>query len=210
MKKRIMKHLSKLALYKKKIVGRNNTIINNSIHYKTNVKIKGSNNKVFIEEGAMLKNNKIIINGSNNKLIIEKGCKIKNSQFWFENDFGEIHLKRNTTTEEVAFSVVENNSSIIVGEDCMFSFGIEIRTSDSHSIVDLYTNKRINEAQDVIIKNHVWIGANATILKGSYIEDDSVIGIGSIVTGKVSRNTVVAGIPAREIKTNITWLRERV
>lgn len=40
----------------------------------------------------------------------------------------------------------------------MFSTYITIRNSDSHSIIDLYSNRKVNEARDVKIGNHVWLG----------------------------------------------------
>ena len=51
----------------------------------------------------------------------------------------------------------------------------------------------------VHIGNHVFIGANATILPGVTIEDYAVIGAGSVVTHDIPARTVVAGVPATEI-----------
>ena len=52
----------------------------------------------------------------------------------------------------------------------------------------------------VIIGNNVWIGMNATILKGVTIGDNSVVAAGSVVTKSVPANVVVAGNPAVVIK----------
>jgi len=46
----------------------------------------------------------------------------------------------------------------------------------------------------------VWIGANATILKGVTVGESAVIGAGSVVTKNVPAGAVVAGTPARLIK----------
>ena len=51
----------------------------------------------------------------------------------------------------------------------------------------------------VYIGNHVFIGANTTILPGVTIGDYAVIGAGSIVTHDVPARTVVAGVPAKGI-----------
>ncbi len=56
----------------------------------------------------------------------------------------------------------------------------------------------------VKIGNHVWIGARVIILKGVSIGDNSIIGAGSIVTRNVPENTVVAGCPAKKIRTTKT------
>lgn len=47
----------------------------------------------------------------------------------------------------------------------MLSTGITIRTVDSHSIIDENTGQRINFGEDVVISDHVWIGADAKIKK---------------------------------------------
>lgn len=53
------------------------------------------------------------------------------------------------------------------------------------------------------IGNNVYIGAGAKILGPVIIGDNSVIGAGAVVLENVPANSVVAGIPAKIIKTNI-------
>jgi galactoside O-acetyltransferase len=53
----------------------------------------------------------------------------------------------------------------------------------------------------VRIGNRVLIGFNTVILKGVTIGDGAVVGVGSIVTKDVAPYTVVAGVPARAIRT---------
>ena len=49
----------------------------------------------------------------------------------------------------------------------------------------------------IIVKDHVWIGAKSTILKGTKIVDGSVIGAGSLCTGLLSdEKSIYAGISA--------------
>lgn len=52
-----------------------------------------------------------------------------------------------------------------------------------------------------IIEDNVWIGARAVILPGVKIGTGSVIGAGSVVTKDVEAYTVVAGNPAKFIKS---------
>ena len=51
---------------------------------------------------------------------------------------------------------------INIGEDVVISEGVTIRDSDGHDILD----GKHTKAQPINIGNHVWIGLNATILKG--------------------------------------------
>ena len=56
----------------------------------------------------------------------------------------------------------------------------------------------------------MWICNKVTILKGVNIEDNVVIGTGSIVTTNFEKNSLIAGIPAIILKKNINWKRERI
>ena len=101
-----------------------------------------------------------------------------------------------------------DNTKVHIGQDCMFSYGILIRTGDGHKITTLKSSKRINPNQDVFIGNHVWIAGNAVILKGAYIPDNTIVGAASLVNKKfTTKNTVVAGIPADVKKRGVKWER---
>lgn len=53
----------------------------------------------------------------------------------------------------------------------------------------------------IIIKQNAWIGAGATILPGVTVGENSVVAAGAVVSRDVLPNTVVAGIPAKVVKT---------
>ena len=53
---------------------------------------------------------------------------------------------------------------------------------------------------DVAIGDNCYIGVNSTILKGVIIQQNSIIGAGSLVNNNILSNTIVGGITAREIK----------
>lgn len=52
----------------------------------------------------------------------------------------------------------------------------------------------------ILLKHGCWIGAGAVILPGVTIGEAAVVGAGAVVTNDVPDFTVVAGVPAREIK----------
>lgn len=171
--------------------------------------IKGFNNRLFNVSQFVYKTH-IDMFGSNHELSISENVVLKNVNFWFEDNHCAIRIGKNTTIESAQLAAVEDYSFITIGEDCMLSNGIRIITTDSHSVIDLESGKRINPAKNVIIGNHVWIGANCTINKGVSIGDNAIIAGNSVVTHNVPANTIVGGIPARVIKGNITWDRKRI
>ena len=67
---------------------------------------------------------------------------------------------------------------------------------------DLNPEKRWNMLPaPVKIGNNVWIGSHATILSSVTVGDNAVVAAGAVVTKDVPANTVVAGVPAKVIKT---------
>ena len=51
----------------------------------------------------------------------------------------------------------------------------------------------------IVIGNNVFIGINTTILPGTKIEDNVIIGANSLVKGEIKSNSVYAGVPAKFI-----------
>ena len=100
----------------------------------------------------------------------------------------------------------EDNGICKIGNDCMFSNNITVRT-DGHAILN-DKNEVINNFANIEIGNHVWCGEKCTILKSALIPNNSIIGVGSIVTKKYKQeNIILAGNPAKIIKENINWSR---
>jgi acetyltransferase-like isoleucine patch superfamily enzyme len=212
-KNTIKKKINKFYRFfkKQKPISGINNIINNSGQIKNvTYKIHGNNNVIEVKKGALLSDIMIYIKGDNHKFVVNEYAKIKGGSVWFEDMNCIIAIGKSTTIESAHLAATEPNSKIIIGEDCMLSTDVEFRTGDSHSIIDAATNKRINYAKNIQVKNHVWIGARATVLKGVTIDENSIVSTGAIVTKNVAANSIVAGIPAKIIKTGVTWKRERI
>ena len=188
---------------------RNKLVIQGQLH-QVAFDIIGDDNFIEVEEGALLSNVKIYMRGHHHHLKIGKKVKVAGGSFWFEDEHCEIILGDNTTVESAHMAATEPGKKILIGEDCMLATHIEIRTGDSHSIIDVSTDKRLNPPGDVVLENHVWVGANVVILKNVKVGKNSIIATNSVVTKNILPSTVSAGQPAKTIKTGVSWLRERI
>jgi acetyltransferase-like isoleucine patch superfamily enzyme len=65
---------------------------------------------------------------------------------------------------------------------------------------DLYDRSLVPPPQPVVIEDDVFLGAKCSVLPGVRIGRGAVVGTGSVVTKDVEAFTIVAGVPAREIK----------
>ena len=72
-------------------------------------------------------------------------------------------------------------------------------TSENHPLDP--ADRKTVILQPIVIKQNAWIGAGATILPGVTIGENAVVAAGAVVSRDVPPNTVVAGIPAKVVKT---------
>jgi acetyltransferase-like isoleucine patch superfamily enzyme len=172
--------------------------------------IVGDDNKIVVGEGSYLSNLKVRMRGSGHRLVFGKNCRVsRGGVFWFEDEDGHLEIGADTTMVEAHIVVDEPGSKVVIGEGCMFANDIEIRTSDSHAILDAKTGERINPARDIVIGDHGWIAAHTILLKGVEIGHDSIVAAGAVVTKSCAPGVILAGNPAAVIKEGITWRRER-
>lgn len=99
---------------------------------------------------------------------------------------------------------------VAVGDRVFIAHGVNVHDNDAHSLSaaerhrhfrELVVAGRASFTEDlrtarVTIGNDVWLGFNATVLKGVAIGEGAVIGACSVVTRDVEPYTVVAGNPA--------------
>lgn len=200
--------------YRKSIKGKSNQINIDASARLNNCKIDivGNSNHITIEAESLLNNVLIFVRGNHNQIIISKEVKFNRSgELWIEDEHCELYIGEKSTFEDTHIAVTEPNSKVTIGSDCMFANDIDIRTGDSHSIIDARSNERINHAKNVTIADHVWVGAHTSILKGSILATDTIVATRSVVTKSFEeKGVLVAGIPAKVIKQHITWDRERI
>lgn len=91
---------------------------------------------------------------------------------------------------------------ISIGEYCKITNGVIILQHDySRSVLRRVYGDVVGESKKTIIGNNVFIGMNSIILMGANIGDNVIIGAGSVVSGSIPSNVVIAGNPAKIIRT---------
>lgn len=178
-----------------------------AVNPKTKIVDTGAGNRISLPEnyrGAV----RINVTGSN--CIIEIGASPKlGLTIMMAGDGSVLKIGENTTSGDTRLFMHEAGS-VTIGRDCMLSGDIWLSNSDMHSIVDADTGERFNWPEDVVIGDHVWIGRGVTVTKGSRIGDGAIIGARSVVTGEIAPYSLAVGVPARVIRSNVTWDRKRL
>ncbi|QJD80685.1 sugar O-acetyltransferase [Spirosoma rhododendri] len=72
-------------------------------------------------------------------------------------------------------------------------------TSENHPLDP--ADRKTLLLQPIVIKRNAWIGAGATILPGVTVGENAIVAAGAVVSRDVPPNTVVAGVPAKVVKT---------
>ena len=201
-------------------------------------KINGNNNEIiFIENGTQFKNLvvnglSITINGNNNKITIEMPVNFVSTSIVIDGDGNEFSMKstKHRTIRHTTFGleggskilvgsgvsayrdinvVAKNGKKITIGDECMFAREIMVRNNDGHVILDRKTGELLNAPEDIFIGNNVWVGMRSIILKGAVIPNGSVVGAMSMVNKAFDEeNILIAGVPAKKLRSDIEWRRE--
>lgn len=156
----------------------------------------------------------------NRKYVIIGQKGLIRAEFIFETPKGVVHIGNNV---HIGGAMLICRTSINIGNDVTMAWGITIYDHDSHNTNwekrkndneqcykdyhEYKGNNVVNKNWDdviskpITIEDKVWIGFDVTILKGVTIGEGAVIGAKSVVTKDVPAWTVVAGNPARVVKT---------
>lgn len=101
--------------------------------------------------------------------------------------------KRVTVMNNVLFM---GAGGITLDDDVLVAANAQL-ISNNHD----YYDHQILTCKPVHLKRNCWIGAGATILPGVTVGQNAVVAAAAVVTKDVPDNCVVAGVPAKIIKT---------
>ena len=160
----------------------NSNIININEHNKfhdSHIVIKGKNNIVEIGHSKhLIQKLKIEVRGDNNKIVIMASMKVINNLMIQSIRGGntEVYIDEDFGCGGVDIRMNDGYEKLFIGKDCLLSWGIKMRTSDGHAVVDMASGNAVNMPSNIYIGSHVWIGEDVKILKGAYIPENCVVG----------------------------------
>lgn len=103
---------------------------------------------------------------------------------------------------ECAFSVAKE---IRIGSYCRFASNIAVFDSSGHPSEPVARRAgappAFEDVRPVVIGDNVWVGSNSIVYPGVTIGDNSIVSAGSVVMSNVPANVIVAGNPARVVRS---------
>lgn len=95
---------------------------------------------------------------------------------------------------------------ITIGDNCYITANCTFITHDGGTLILRKEVPDLELTAPITIGSDVYIGLNTTILAGTKVGNRCIIGACSLVTGEFPDNSVIAGVPARIIKTTDEYL----
>lgn len=115
----------------------------------------------------------------------------------FRTDFGRnLHIGKYVFIN--SGSMFTDLGGIYIGDHALIGPNVTI-VSVNHRIEP--GDRRNLDLQPVYVHDNAWLSANVTVTPGVSIGENAIVGAGAVVTHNVPANTIVAGVPARIIKT---------
>ena len=116
-------------------------------------------------------------------------------------------------------AVLQDPDSIQLGSGCIIGAGVILTTDiqiGEHTLININSTvghdtrigrctsimPGVNIAGEVIVGNEVLIGSGASLINRVIIGDRATVGMGAVVLRDVVAGNVVAGVPAKPIKSN--------
>jgi acetyltransferase-like isoleucine patch superfamily enzyme len=115
----------------------------------------------------------------------------------FHSEFGKnMHLGKNVFIN--LGCRFQDTGGITIGDGTLIGHGSTLTTLN-HAIDP--ARRADMTPSPILIGRNVWLGAGVTVVPGVTIGNGAIVGAGSVVTKDVPTDTVVAGVPARTIRT---------
>lgn len=163
--------------------------------------LSGSHPKLY--QPLLLLGNGTIVFGHNVSIGVSSSPKFWSSECYIEARSASalVTIGHNTWINN-NFSAISNDSVIFIGQDCLIGHDVYVVDSDFHILnPDQRHQGEKPVSKPVHIGNNVFIGSYVTVLKNSSIGDGCVVAAGAVVSGNFPARSLIAGNPAKFIRT---------
>ncbi|RCV66104.1 maltose O-acetyltransferase [Methanophagales archaeon] len=107
-------------------------------------------------------------------------------------------------SEDLIISDNLHDMNVFIGDRASIGPRVTLVTSSGPNMSKIEPHVKVVNGGKIRIENDAWIGAGAIILPNVTIGEGAVVGAGAVVIKDVPPYTVVAGVPAKEIK-KLEW-----
>ncbi len=157
--------------------------------------------KIYIGDNVVIDDNCVLdAKGTDNKgITIGNGVFIgRNTILYCKN--GDIELDDNVN---IGFnSQIFSGSSVKVGTNVLIAaYCFLIGGGHDFMQTDIPVLNQSKSSKGIIIKENVWLGAGVKVLDGLVVDRDSIVGTGAVVIKDVPPFEIVAGVPAKPIRS---------
>jgi acetyltransferase-like isoleucine patch superfamily enzyme len=95
-------------------------------------------------------------------------------------------------------SSLVSSKHVKVGNDVLIGTHVMVMDCDFHRVEDKAWD---TSGEAIVIEDRAWLGNRSMVLKGVTVGHDAVVAAGSVVTSDVPPCTVVAGVPAKGVRS---------
>ncbi len=99
--------------------------------------------------------------------------------------------------------IINAGKSIIFGDDNLIGWNVTIIDGDGHDVI--HNGKTGDRYEEIKLGNHVWIAAQASILKGTVLQDGCVVAFGGLASKSYQQENLLIGGTNKIIGENIVW-----
>ena len=184
-------------------------------------KVKGVNRKNFVctlenpkfgmcrigisgsETGLLIKKTSLLYIHNGGSIYVKGPISISRG-IYIEANKGKIIFGKDIKMNTGCYIEAET-SNIEIGNDCSFGWNCVVKNCDGHVIISDGEENPNNG--NIVIGNHCWICSESSILKNSFLPDNSILAYKSLLIKKITEKPgcLFAGTPAKVVKENINW-----
>lgn len=157
---------------------------------------------LFMKAGKFYFDSGVTIEGIENISLGDSVSVMKNS-YLYAHDGGLLVIGNNFSMNHNSI-LGASGGKIVIGDNCLFGPNCVLRASNhAFNRTDIPMNQQGHIYGEIIIEDDVWLGSNCVITADTKIGKGAIVAAGSVVTNDVEPYSIVAGVPAKKIKSRL-------